>query len=164
MKKICLVLLVGLLLSGCSWDKLEVVKDGLVTTPAAASYHLELQLPEGSTAPVMEADGASIYFCDDFSVSVQKLSGGDLDKTIIGLTGMDLDRTAVLKTKKDNFDCYRLVWSSAGEGTEMTCWALVLDDGIAHHAVTVMADHRLAGDLKDQWNAILNTAQLIRTE
>lgn len=164
MRKLLIVIAAGLLLSGCTaTGEMETVNDGYDFSPPAVSYSLQLTLPEGASTEAMTGETGTLYFCDQFTVSVQKFPGGDLNRTLSEVTGMGRERLSVLKTEKGGVSHYRIAWSAAGEGTQQSCSALILDDGEYHHAVTVMADYGSAGSLQNQWNSILDSVQLVST-
>ena len=164
MKRICLLLLVSVLLCGCGQQTVyETVNDTDAVPVMAPNYKIQVQLPEETASPVMESEGEILYRCENYSVMVLRLEGGDLDRTLREVTGMDPSGLTVLKTQRDGFPCYRLAWSAAGEQTQQVCRCIIMDDGSNHHAVTVMADYEKADSLDAQWTHVLNSVCLLST-
>ena len=164
MKKCLGMIGILLLLTGCApQGELETVQDDLVVQTASVCYELQLTLPEEASAPVMEGDTGKLYLCDTYSISVQKLPGGDLSRTVTELSGKNMDQLSVFSTEKEGFPCHRFAWAVAGEGTQQSCLSLIMDDGDYHHTVTVMTDYEHAGSLRKQWDSIMASAMLVST-
>lgn len=162
MKKIWILLVCVLFLSGCSVrETMETISDDHAVSGNALAAQVKLTLPEEAAVPSMEAtDGSKIYLCDGYAVIVQTLSGGDLVKTIREVSGFSKDALTVMQTVKNGKACYEFVWTTAGEGQDQTCRAVILDDGNYHYAVTVMADYAQAGELASTWQSLLNSVSL----
>lgn len=162
MKKLLIIPVLCLLLSGCgAQETFETVSDVYATPADAQMYRVELSLPENAVVQTMEAtDGSTLYLCDGYSVTVQTMEAGDLDRTLRQVTGFGKDSLTVMETVKDGFDYYECVWCASGENTDQVCRAAILDDGTYHYAVTVMADYELAGDLSATWEHILDSMTL----
>ena len=160
MKKCWLLLFCVLLLSGCSVkETFETVLDNHDISPAA--YAVEIAFPEEAVIPSMEAsDGSKIYMCDDFTVTVQTLAGEDINQTFQEITGCPKEALTIMQTKKDGLDRYACAWSTAGEGEDQICRAVILDDGTYHYGVTVMANYSKAGELTEKWQEILDSVSL----
>lgn len=165
MKKIWILLLLALLLlSGCgAQETFEIVSDVYDVPASAMGYTLQLQLPQEAVLETMESEAGALYLCDGYTLTVQALEGGDLDRTLQAVTGFEKDALTLMQTKQGDFKRYECAWSAAGEGTQQVCRTLILDDGNTHHAVTVMADYQMAGDLTAQWQHLLSSAQLVST-
>lgn len=165
MKKLWMLLAVVLLLSGCAVQETFETMGDLYDVPASVTvYEIQLQLPEAAAQFVMEdVDGGKFYQCDGYTVYVQTLAGGDLARTFRQVTGLEKDALTVMQTQQGSFKRYESAWSAAGEDSQLVCRTLILDDGHVHHAVTVMADHTLAGKLQDEWAHIFSTASLVST-
>lgn len=161
MKKFYAVLGCLLLLSGCgTQETFETISDEPVLSVSAAAA-VQIQLPQEAAVPSMEADdGTKLYMCDGFSVTVQTMQGGDLNKTIREISGYSRDALTVMQTEKDGMPRYECVWSAVGEGESQICRAVILDDGVYHYAVTVMADYVRAGDLTETWQEILSSVSV----
>ena len=162
MKKVCCVLLLALFLSGCAGEKtLETVTDVYDTEVVAQMKQILITLPPDAAAETLnDRENEMIYLCDGYTVTVQTLPGGDMDKTFRELTGFSKDQLTVMQ--RQNGDCkrYDYVWSAAGEGEDLVARGTVLDDGNFHYAVTVSAPFSLAGDLSKTWQSILSSVTL----
>ncbi len=165
MKKIIAVLALGLLLTGCGGQQtLETVLD-TYETPAAQARQVELLLPEDAAlATIGGADTGRLYLCDGYSVTVQTMGAGDLDRTLRQATGFAKEQLTVMETHVGDITRYDCVWSALGEEGEQTCRGVILDDGCYHYVVTVMADAQKAGELTETWNEILRSVTLINTD
>ena len=90
MKKVCCIVLMILMLTGCAaGETIETIADDMVFSQAAPG-EIQVSLPEETVLPVMETEAGKLYICRDFEVSVQTLAGGDLDATVRTLCGFGL--------------------------------------------------------------------------
>lgn len=156
MKKIGWLLMAAVLLCGCSAEQtLETVTDALWISTIAPQKELSVTLPDtaGKTALAAE-DGAQLYFCDGYTLSIQTTPAGDMTQTIRTLCGYDREKLTVMETKLAGWKRYDWTWTSAGEGSVQVGRAAVLDDGDYHYCVTAMADEAGSGGLTAQWDAL----------
>lgn len=153
-------------MSGCgAQETFETVSDSDAVQVVALKYQLQVSLPEEAAISSMESnDDNKIYLCDGYALTVQKLSAGDLDRTLREITGFGADALTVMQTRKDGFKQYECVWAAAGENEDQVGRATILDDGTYHHAVTVMAGYTQAGDLQSTWQDIMDSATLVSTD
>lgn len=166
MKKVCILLVLVLLLSGCAAQPVfETVSDQMEAPVMAQMRQLKVALPKEATAPTLQSEEAgALYLCDGYTLSIQTMAAGDLDATLRNLTGFSRDQLTVMETAKHGIKRYDCVWSAAGEGGDQVARAVILDDGSYHYAVTVMADFASAGDLAATWKGILDTVQFSDTD
>lgn len=166
MKKLWMILPLILLLTGCKAAKdLETVADEYVIPESQVPCSVFLALPEEAALAVMDCpDGSKLYQCDGYTVLVQTLEGGDLGRSIRAVTGLDKQALTILKQKQGDLHRYSFSWAAASEGAQQICRGILLDDGITHYAVTVMADYTLAGVLDKQWQQLLGSAHLVSTD
>lgn len=162
MKKICWLLLVALLLCGCSnREVLETVSDELLLDTVAPQKTLSVKLPSDALSAAMAPeDGAQLYFCDGYALTLQTAPAGDLDRTARALCGFDRERLTVMETRLGGLKRYDWTWTSAGEGSAQVGRAAVLDDGDHHYCMTVMADEAGSGDLDTRWDALFASMAL----
>lgn len=161
MKKWYVLILTAVLLSGCGTQPtFETVDDDQSLLVSATVRQISLTLPQGAAKPVMESSGSSLYMCDGYTVAVETLSGGDLNRTVQQITGYALERVQHIQTKTAAATRYDLVWSTAGEGGDQIARAVILDDGFNHYTVSVMAEAGLAGELQDTWQKLLSSVKL----
>lgn len=154
MKKCWLLLMMMLvLLSGCKGTvEFETMADWYEQTTIART--IQLTLPESAAVPVSSYSDGVIYICDDYSVSVQTLPGGDLNRTLQTSTGYTEQKLQLMQQKYGDLVRYDCVWSCAGEGGDMVCRGVILDDGCYHYVLTVFLDSEKAGQLQAQVNAL----------
>lgn len=160
MKKLLIILTMLCLLTACGGEKpMETVQD-VYAPQEEKPLLLSISLPEEAVTQTLASDAGRLYMCDGYTVTVQTLQGGDLARTVRDTTGYGLDRLTLLETEKDDIACYRLSWVSMGEGGDQAARTLILDDGVYHYAVTVMAPAETAGELTDTWQAIFASVSL----
>ena len=162
MKKLLLLVLILLMLTGCAAQPtFETVDDLPVSGQSAVAKELLLSIPKEAASPTMEGtDGACLYDCGEYTITTQVLSAGNLDGTLQTITGFTGANLSHMKTKQQSLDRYDCVWTAVGEGGDVVGRAVVLDDGAYHYAVTVMADAEYAGELLGQWNTLLRSVKL----
>lgn len=161
MRMICLALLVALCLCGCGAQQtLETVTDEIVTPVVATAQQVQLSLPEGAMLEVAESeDTGKLYLCENYTVAVQTLESGDLDRTLRTVTGYGKEELTLLQLRQGEFDRYECAWASAGEEQQVGR-TLILDDGSYHYTVTVMAPAALAGELSEDWQGLMASVRL----
>lgn len=160
MKKWLLILCCALFLTGCNSEVFETVDDPNDIEVMATPAQLLLELPEDAAAPVMNAEGGKLYFCDGFDVTVDVLASGNLDGTLELLTGFHRDELEILKTKRCGVDCYEGVWSAAGEAGDLVGRVVILDDGSFHYCVTVLSPAQNVSESMAAWQEVLDSVKL----
>lgn len=162
MRKWYVLILAALLLCACgAQPTFETVDDDNALMVSATLRQIELALPKEAAKPVMEsASGGSLYLCDGYTLTVQTLSGGNLDRTAQQLTGYCWSELQPIRTQLSDAVRYDLAWAAAGEGGDQVGRAVILDDGMNHYAVSVMADADIAGTLQDTWQKLLHSVKL----
>ena len=163
MKKCWILIGVLLLLSGCgAQETLETVSDVYAQPVSAAVRQVILDVPQDASVEVLQsADGGEIYLCDGYTVTVQTMAAGDLDKTLRAVTGYARENLDVLQTRQDSFKRYECVWTAAGETQTQIGRACVLDDGEYHYVVTAMAGESLSGELAEVWKDLFDSFRLV---
>lgn len=166
MKKFLAILGLCLLLGGCaSQETFETLLDAYEVSVMAELRQVELALPEDAVIETFEQeDVGKLYLCDGYSVAVQTMGSGDLNKTLYEATGFREEQLAIMKTKRGDVTRYDYTWCAAGEVEEQICRGVLLDDGSYHYVVTVMADASKAGELTATWQHILDSAKLVSTD
>lgn len=164
MKKLIVMLLLPVLLLGCSAEPVFEQVDAVYEITASTPRSIEVMIPEKATVLTSAGEGSGrLYFCDGYTMTVQTLVGGDMDRTFRTLTGYGRDSLTVLETLRGDSLCYSCAWISAGENGDQVGRMVVLDDGVYHYAVTVMASADRAGALSEEWDRILNGVSLSDT-
>ena len=161
LKKLCCLLVLVLLLTGCAAEPtFEGVQDVYAPEAAPESRKIGLTLPEDASAQVLAGSSGVLYFCDGYEVTAETFVSGDLNATILSLTGFPQEALTLLETKHGDVDRYECVWTSvSGEGQRVSR-AVILDDGSYHYCVCVSADSGDAGALQDTWQALLGSIVL----
>lgn len=161
MKKCWIGVLFALLLTGCSAETFETVDDEIIQPVMATAEELSLTLPESAAAQAIQGeDGGKLYFCEDYVLTVQTLSGGDMERTAKSLCGFGTEELSVLETTAGENRRRDWVWTAAGEGGDQLGRAMVIDDGHYHYCVTVMAEAEAAGNLEAEWNALFSSVRI----
>lgn len=151
-----------LLLTGCAAkEALETVTDVYAPSGTAQLREIVLELPKGASVAALSAEETgSIYFCDGYTVTVQTLPGGDLDRTLRELTGYSEEKLKVMETAAGECTRYDFVWTCAGENGDQTCRGAVLSDGNYHYAVTTMTEGSRAGAMNQTLQKLFATFSL----
>jgi len=162
MKKLCLMMALLLLLSGCGTEQtFETVADELVLSASVQPRKILLTLPEETMLPAMETDSGTLYLCDGYDVAVQTLESGNLDATIRRICGFGSEDLTVMQTDTGTYTCYEFVWTSAGELGEQVGRAKILDDGSYHYALNTTAPAKTAEEYREIWNGIFETFGIV---
>lgn len=160
MKKLWLIGMVTVLLSGCgSQETLETVDDDWIVPVMASPANVAVDLPEEAVAPVLDSDGQQVYLCEDYEIFLENRESGDLRETIRYLTGFEADALTVMKTSQGTYNRYEFVWSSAGEEGTRLGRAVILDDGSYHYCMSVLRDAEADGDA--QWQEVFSSFTLV---
>lgn len=162
MKKLWVIPLVAMVLAGCGGNKtLETVADVHVAPVAVVAQRIQVQLPPELSSPTLQReDTGTLYMCDTYSVTVQTVEAGDLEKTIRNATGMDKENLDLLQTRQDNVKRYQWVWTANGENGIQVGRGCILDDGAYHYVLTALADEAVAGQVQPVWKEIFASFRL----
>jgi hypothetical protein len=158
MKKLCFLFAFVLVLTGCqAAPTFETTDDVYGPQPQSAPRQVALELPEG--VQTIAGEQGKLYLCEDYTVAVQTLEAGDLDKTLRTVTGYGREELTLLQLRQGEFDRYECAWASAGEEQQVGR-TLILDDGCYHYTVTVLAPATLAGKLTEDWQALMASVRI----
>lgn len=162
MKKLWVIPILALLLAGCGNEKaLETISDMEDAPVVAAEQRVLLQLPEELSAPVLQSEKTgTLYICDDYSVTVQTVSAGDIDKTIRNATGMNREDLQIMQTQENGVKRYRWVWATGGENGVQVGRGCILDDGTYHYVLTALADEKASSRVQPAWKEIFGSFRL----
>ena len=161
------LLILALLLTGCKpQGELETVMDGQVVPKQAEKMEILISLPENAASAVMSSEEAgTVYFCDDFVLTMQTTQSGDMHRTVADTTVFPYDRLPVLETVQGEAKRYDCVWTAAGESGDQVGRCAILDDGNYHYVLTVMADAEKAGELTENlWNDVFSSFQIVKPD
>lgn len=159
MKKWWIWICCACLLTGCgAAETFETVGDDILQPVMAPAGQIVLELPESASVhTAVEGKKDALYFCDGYTVTVQTLDRGDLDRTARTLCGFGTDSLKLVETAVDGGRRWDWAWTAAGEGGDAVGRAAVIDDGNYHYCVTVMAQAEMAGQLEAQWSKLLRS-------
>lgn len=158
MKKLWMILALGLMLTGCGTaETFETVADEMVQSVMAEPREIRVSMPEEAVLPAMEVEGGKLYLCKDYDVAIQTLESGDLDETIRTVSGYGREDLTVMETMSGDLTCYEFVWTAAGETGEQVGRAMILDDGYYHYVLSVMADADVAAEYREMWNGLFES-------
>ena len=162
MKKYCVLLLMGLLLCGCtSQETMETISDEILVPVMAQPRNIAVELPGEAALPVVENDAGRIYLCDEYEIVLQTLDGGDLDRTMQTVSGLERDQLTMMETVADDVARYEFVWTSAGERGEQLGRGVILDDGSYHYCLSVLRNAEKADKSQINWNQVFGTFKLV---
>lgn len=162
MKKICLLLVMTVLLTGCgTQDVFETIGDEQMVSVMAQPREISLTLPEDTVLPAMETENGTLYMCRDFDVMVQTLEGGDINRTIQTVSGFNREDLTVIETFNGSEDCYEFSWTAVGEKSDQVCRCMILDDGDYHYVLTAMVDAELVSEYQEIWNGMFDSFGLV---
>ncbi len=166
MKKLVLLAGIILLLTGCGGQPtFETVSDEYVQPVSVQLRQMALALPEDAAALTVQSDGTgNLYFCDGYTITVQVVDGGDLDKTLRQTTGFGRDFLALMETETDGVKRWEGIWTAAGEGEDQVGRVAVLDDGVNHYVLTCMAGASQTEGVQPQWQALFSSFRLLSEE
>lgn len=129
--------------------------------PQQPAREVSVSVPSDRTVTAMtDAAGDTLYLCDGYSVLIETLDAGDLDKTLKQVSGFGREQLQIMERQEDNLRRLECVWAAAGEGEDQIGRAVILDDGVYHYALTFMSDASKAGDLTEQWQKIAESFSL----
>ena len=156
MKKLWVIPLLALLLVGCGKKQtLETITDVPDTPVVAAVQRIQVQLPTELSAPALQGEETgTLYLCDDYSITVQTVESGDLQRTIRNATGMDKEKLQIIGTKQGDIKRYQWVWTTNGENGAQVGRGCVLDDGAYHYVLTALVDEEKAAQVQPKWKEI----------
>ena len=162
MKKWLVLLMIGFLLSGCGAEEtFETVSDEIQEVPVMAARQFYVSLPEEAASPTFQDESQQLYVCEDYTISKQILTSGDMEKTIASVTGMSTDDMQILKTTHDTYERYDFVWTAAGEEGLQVGRASIYDDGNYHYVLTALAAEEAAGELRQEFQEIFASCKLL---
>lgn len=162
MRKFWVIPFVVMFLAGCGKNTtLETVTDVQATPVIAAVQRIQVQLPPEMSAPALQGDqSGTLYLCDDYSVTLQTVEAGDLEKTIRNATGMNKKELQIQQTRKADAKCYQWVWTANAETGIQVGRGCILDDGVYHYVLTALADEEVAGQVQPVWREIFASFSL----
>jgi len=162
MKKIWIIPLLVALLAGCSKQPaLETVTDVPYTPVISTVQRILVQIPPELSSPALQSEQAGkLYLCDDYSVTIQTVESGDLEKTIRNATGMQKKDLQILQTRQGDTKRYQWVWTANSETGIQVGRGCVLDDGTYHYVLTALTNENTFEKIKPAWKEIFASFRL----
>jgi len=162
MKKLWVIPLIALVLAGCGREKtLETITDTPNIPVVSAVQRIQVYLPAELSTPVLQDETAgTLYLCDDYALTVQTVSGGNLEKTIHNATGKHIADLQILQTQQGNAKCYQWMWTTNGEKGIQVGRGCVLDDGAYHYVLIAQADESSTKKVQPVWKEIFASFSL----
>lgn len=167
MLKKCLIFAAMLcMLTGCgAKETLETLTDDYIQSVSAPVWQMVLDVPQDASVTVLQdEESGKLYLCDGYTVTVQTMASGDLQKALQSLTGYQKEELTLMQTLQDGAKRYECVWAAAGEGEDQVGRACLLDDGNYIYAVTAMAGESKAGELTAVWQGLFDSFRLVSPE
>lgn len=162
MKKLLVLILIMVLLSGCgAKETFETVSDGIPAETVIAPQQFSVILPEEAAVPTFRDDSGELYVCRDYTISKQIMQSGNLEKTVMALTGKKSEELDIIQTAGENYERYDFVWAAAGEEGMQLGRACILDDGNYHYALSTMTREEEAGDLRQTFQDMFDSCMLL---
>lgn len=159
MKKTAWMLVLVLLLTGCApAETFETLGDVDMAPVIRQERSLQLAIPDG--AEVIRGAEGTLYLWEDFTLTVEVISAGDLGSTMRTLTGFGTDDLTLIETAAGDTSRYECVWTAAGEGGDTVGRAMVLDDGAYHYCVTIQYSAEDASGMQEVWTQITESVAL----
>ena len=132
-----------------------------VAPVVAGMQQILVQLPPEISTPVLQDEKTGmLYLCDDYSLVVQTMKAGDLEKTIQNATGKNKEDLQILQTKQGGVKRYQWMWTANGENGIQVGRGCILDDGTYHYVLTALADEAVAGKVQPVWKEIFGSFRL----
>ena len=155
------IMVLAMMLGGCGAEEtMETVGDVWAEPVMVMQRELRVELPEGAASPVSDSGGGQWYACGSFEIGVQTLPAGDVDATLRSLTGFGRDALTVVETLEPDCTRYDFVWVSTGEDGQTMNRGRILDDGNFHYCLTVSGAAETAGENREVWQGIFDSAYL----
>ena len=157
MKKLLVVILLSMLLVGCSAGEFEQVSDVYAPQADPVKQEIKLTMPADASQATVQSDFGSIYFCDGYEIMVQTFLGGDIQGTIKELTGFDMEALTVIESEYGGLKRYECAWTAVGEAGASVGRTVVLDDGAYHYCVSLLANEEEVAPLQETWQALIHS-------
>lgn len=165
MKKLVTILLLTVMLTGCgATETLETIADEYLVKVANTRQEVSLSLPEQTDVQVMkDADGGTLYLCNGYTLTVQTVESGDLNRTIESATGFEREQLQIMESRRGETKRFEAVWTAAGESEPQIGRICILDDGSYHYVLTAMTNASVAGQEQKSLQEIFSSFDLVNT-
>lgn len=161
MKKVWLILLIMLMMTGCGCtETFDTIADEYIIPVSAETRQTVVAMPEEASVMTAQTDHGIICLCDGYEILTETFPAGDLDRTICNVTGYHPDELTVLETVQNGFRRHDMVWCSAGEQGNRLGRAAILDDGNYYYVLTVIADEENSGGISAEVDQLFSSFEL----
>ena len=153
MRKIGIILLVGILLSGCAAaPTFETLGDIRHEQEGGDMPHqIYVELPPD----VLRYENS--YFCNGYYLELQTMKADDLSQTVLAICGFSKEDLTLMTASSGDLQRYEWVWSAVGEEGDLICRAAVIIAGEHHYCLTAVASAELGGKLAEEWNQLFSS-------
>lgn len=161
MKKLYILLIIAMMLSGCRGPEVfETMNDLYYQPPMQKPAQVQIKLPEDAALATVSGEAGQLYLCQDYTVAVQTMAAGDLSATLQDVTGYNAQQLQMVTTEKEGLTRYTYAWACAGESGDGICRGVTLDDGCFHYTLTIMGSAEQAADMECAWQEIMDSFHL----
>lgn len=158
MKKVWCFVLSAVLLAGCgAQSAMETVADELDVPVMASPRQVIVDLPQEAEIAAMESENGRLFLCDDYTVSIETMSSGDLDATLKSLTGRGEDSITLVQTQQGSCTRYDFVWAGTDDDGEFTGRGSILDDGVYHYCLSLVRPLERLNSSQVVWKQVFNS-------
>lgn len=166
MIKIVLISVLLVFLTACGApESFETVTDQLEVLPPALKLQPVVDLPGEEIRAVFGQEDLQMYFCEDYTLSIETRLSGDLQQTLLDTTGFSPEQLQLLETGYNGVKRYTGVWSGTGEQGDEINRVCILDDGSYHYILIATAPAGSAGALSaGQWQQVFGSFRLLSPE
>lgn len=169
MKKWGLVLMMIVLLSGCSVKSeaaLETVTDGL-ETESPAPYCIVFSVPEGMTQETFGEDGrCAVYEAEngDYTITTEILDATTVEGAAEQISGIPAERLDILTLAGNSMKEHHFAWSSTGEERETVSRCALMESADYYYVLTMTERTGLGGSLDETADAVFSSFCLTSEE
>ena len=159
MKKwiVSVMLMSAVVLSGCSGVDFEPMLDVYSPVEEVNPQNMQVQLPEDAALSVMSGDTGTLYYGENYEISLETYPSGNISQTLYNVTGRTLDELTVMEIPVAQGNSFRCGWSAADDEGERIGQCIIIDDGRYHYCLSVLADAEEADTLRPMIETVLNS-------
>ena len=115
-------------------------------------------MPPDTGKTVLAGAQGRVYFCDGYEIAIETFTGGDLRRTVKSISGYDYENITIFETAvSPGMKRYEFVWTSAGAEGDQVGRSVIMDDGVYHYCVSMIANSDEVGSLQSVWQEVLQT-------
>lgn len=159
MKKwiVSVLLVSAVVLCGCSVENFEPMLDVHSPSDQVTPQKMQIKLPEDAALSVMYGETGTLYYGENYEVSIETYPSGNISQTMCNVTGRKMEELTVMQIPVAQGNSYRCGWSvTDGEGDRIG-QCIIIDDGRYHYCLSVLADADAASELRPIIETVLNS-------